>query len=106
MAVGLGISQTTDLLGFLHTAHIQGLKRKIKKERNNLAVVWTTKPYYVRGRMRISRLVGGDRKATVAQINACFDRVLQETISEHNTSSLETVRLQEQKTTPGATPVS
>ncbi len=46
-----------------------------------------------------------DRKATVTQITTRYNQGMQYTISEH-TSNPEADGLQQQKTTPGAAPVS
>ncbi len=52
-------------------------------------------------------LVRDDRKATVTQITTRYNQGMQNTISEHiNTSNPEADGLQQQKTTPGAAPVS
>ncbi len=55
----------------------------------------------------MSRLVRDDRKATVTQIITRYNQGIQNTISEqHNMSNPEADGLQQQKTTPGADPVS
>jgi len=55
----------------------------------------------------MGRLLQDDRKAKVTQISTGYNQGMQNTISEpHNTLNLEENGLQQQKTTPGATPVS
>ncbi len=53
----------------------------------------------------MGRRVRDDRKATVTQIITRYNQGMQNTISEH-TSNREADGLQQQKTTPGAAPVS
>ncbi len=57
----------------------------------------------VSGPRRMGRLGRDDRKATVTQITACYNQGMQNTISK--TSNPEADQLQQQKTTPGTTPV-
>ncbi len=59
----------------------------------------------VRGQRRMGRLVRNDRKATVTQIITSHNQGMQNNISEHNLNP-EADGLQQQKTTPGAAPVS
>ncbi len=55
----------------------------------------------------MGKLVRDDRKATVTQITTLYNPGMQNTISErNNTSNPEADGLQQQKTTPGAAPVS
>ncbi len=56
----------------------------------------------------MGRLVRDDRKAKVTQINTHSNQGMQNTIMAkyHNTSNPEADGLQQQKTTPGAAPVS
>ncbi len=55
----------------------------------------------------MGRLIRDDRKATVTQITTHYNQDLQNTISEHTTRrTLKQILLQQQKTTPGAAPVS
>ncbi len=53
----------------------------------------------------MGRLVRDDRKATVTQIITRYHQGMQNTISERTTNP-EADGLQQQKTTPGAAPVS
>ncbi len=55
----------------------------------------------------MGRLVRDDRKATVTQITTCCNQGMQNTISEWTThQNPEADWLQQQKTKPGAAPVS
>ncbi len=55
----------------------------------------------------MGRLVNYDRKTTVIQIITCYIQGMQNTISERTTLlNPEADGLQQQKTTPGAAPVS
>ncbi len=55
----------------------------------------------------MGRLVRDDRKATLTQITTHYNQGMQNTISESlNMSNPESDGLQQQKTTPGAAPVS
>ncbi len=61
----------------------------------------------VRGQRRMGRMVRDDRKATVTQITTREKpRYAEYHLWTHNMSNLEADGLQQQKTTPGATPVS
>ncbi len=53
----------------------------------------------------MGRLVRDDRKASIVQITTRYNQGMQNTIF-HNTLNPEADGLQQQKTTPGATPVS
>ncbi len=55
---------------------------------------------------RMGRLVRDDRKATVTQIITGYNQGMQNSISERQHSNPEADGLQQQKTTPGAAPVS
>ncbi len=59
----------------------------------------------VRGQRRMGRLVRDYRKATVTQIITCYNHA-EYHLWTHNTLNPEVDGLQQQKTTPGAAPVS
>ncbi len=101
---GLSISETADLLEFSHATISRvyrewSEKYKISSERQLCGRKCLV---YVRGQRRMGRLVRDDRKATVTQINTRYNQDMQNTISEHTTRRT----LKQQKTTPGAAPVS
>ncbi len=84
---GLSISKTTDLLGFSRSSISRvcrewSVKENISSEQQLCRGKCLVD---VRGQRRMGRVVRDDRKATVTQINTCYNQGIQNTISEHTT---------------------
>ncbi len=101
---GLSISKNTDLLGFSHTTISRDYRERSEKEKISCERQLCGRKCLVdvRGQRRMGRLVRDDRKTTVTQMTTRYNQGMQNTISEHTTRRT----LKQQKTTPGAAPVS
>src|SRR5512133_128448 len=83
----LSISETADLLGFSCTTISRVYRECSNKEEISSERQFCGRKCLVdaKGQRRMARLVPADRKATVTQISARYNRGLQKSISEHTT---------------------
>ncbi len=104
---GLSISKTADLLGFSRTTISSDLQRMVIKFPVSGSCGDENALLMSEDQRRMGRLVKDDRKATVTQITTQLQpRYAEYHLWTHNTSNPEADGLQQQKTTPGAAPVS